>query len=562
RRKSVSPHDGLGANLIVQVRGGKVMRMLPLENDDVNECWLSDRDRFAYPGLYTEDRLTTPRIKQDGKWIEVDWQTALEYVAHGLRNIRHEHGADAIAALAAPHSTLEELYLLQKLVRGLGSDNVDFRLRQSDFSLDGKVVPWLGMPVAGLSKLDGALIVGSTLRQEHPLLAARLRQAAKRGAKIGLIHASDDDLLMPVAARMVAAPSSWVGALGEVIAAVAATKGVTAPEGFENVKPSEAAKGIAAALMSGESRAILLGNAAAHHPEASRLHAAAEWLAANAQATFGYLAEAANSVGGYLVNALPSAGGANALQAVRQPRKAYVLMNLEAEADHYDPAAAVAALRQAEMVISLSPYAHGAEYADVMLPISPFSETAGTFVNAEGRAQSFNGAAKPFGDTRPGWKVLRVLGNLLDLHGFDYENTEAVRKDAVGAEQAAGLDLASRLNNAAGVRPVPGSRAADGALERLGEVPMYATDAIVRRSPPLQDTRYAHPAEASMSPALAQRLGVVAGDRIRVEQGSGSAVLHAHVDARLPDNVIRIPAAIAATASLGGMFGPITAEKV
>src|SRR6202162_4635366 len=211
RRKSVSPHDSLGANLIVQVKGGKVMRVLPLENEAVNECWISDKDRFSYEGLDAADRLTKPMLKQDGQWREVDWQTALEYVAHGLRNIKHEHGADAIAALATPYSTLEELSLLQKVVRGLGSENIDFRLRQSDFALEHKVTPWLGMPIAEFSKLDRAFVIGSFLRKDHPLLAARLRSAVKGGAKISLLHATDDDLLMPIANKIIAAPSEWLG---------------------------------------------------------------------------------------------------------------------------------------------------------------------------------------------------------------------------------------------------------------------------------------------------------------------------------------------------------------
>src|SRR5205823_8974129 len=204
RRKSVSPHDSLGTNLIVQVKGGKVMRVLPLENEHINECWLSDKDRFSYEALDNADRLVNPMIKQDGKWIEADWQTALEYVAHGLRNIRHEHGADSIAAVATPHSTVEELYLLQKAMRGFGVENVDFRLRQSDFALDGAVTPWLGMPIAELSTLKRVLVIGSFLRKDHPLAATRLRAAVKSGAKLSIIHGSNDDNLIPTAGRLIA----------------------------------------------------------------------------------------------------------------------------------------------------------------------------------------------------------------------------------------------------------------------------------------------------------------------------------------------------------------------
>ncbi|MGE5622035.1 MAG: NADH-quinone oxidoreductase subunit NuoG, partial [Bacillota bacterium] len=383
RRRSVSPHDGLGANLIVQVKNSKVMRILPLENESVNECWLSDKDRFAYEGLNSEERLTVPMIKQDGKWLETDWQTALEYVAHGLKNIRHEHGADSIAALAAPYSTLEELALLQKVVRGLGSDNVDFRLRQSDFALDGKITPWLGMSIEEFGQLDRVFVIGSFLRKDHPLLTARLRNAAKRGAKISVLHATDDDQLLPLTVRMIKAPSDWLAGLSEIVVAVAQAKGIAAPAGYEGIEAGEIAKAIGASLLSGERKAVMLGNAAAQHPQASQLHAAAQWIAQNTCATLGYLTEAANTVGGYIANAIPGKG-ANALQAFRQPRKAYVLLHAEPEYDCYDPQAARAALDKADMVVALSPFKHASEYADVLLPIAPFSETAGTYINCEG----------------------------------------------------------------------------------------------------------------------------------------------------------------------------------
>jgi NADH-quinone oxidoreductase subunit G len=563
RRKSVSPHDGLGSNLIVQVKGGLVMRVLPLENEEINECWLSDRDRFAYEGLNVEERLTRPMIKQDGKWMETDWQTALEYVAHGLRNIRHEHGADAIAALATPGSTLEELALLKKLVNGIGSDNVDFRLRQSDFALTGEVTPWLGMSIAEFSELKRVFVIGSFLRKDHPLLAARLRAAVKNGAKLGILHGSDDDLLIPVAAKMIAAPSAWLSALGEIMAAVSVAKTVALPAGFENVEASESAKLIASSLLSGEPRAIMLGNAAAQHPQASQLHAAAQWLAEQTGARFGYLTEGANTVGGHIVQAYPGKGG-NALQMFEQPRKAYLLLNAEPELDCYDPQAARRALDAAEMVVAMSPYKHGLDYADVLLPVSPFSETAGTYVNCEGRAQSFNGTVRPLGDTRPAWKVLRVLGNLLDLQGFSYETSEEIRNEVLGLPanvKEIQADLRPRLNNQARLAPKAAAASAGGTLERLAPVPIYSTDAIVRRSPPLQQTNDAKAPLAWISPALAEKLVVVEGDTVKVSQGSGSAMLPVGIDQRLPDSVVRVAAAHPDTQMLGGMFGEIRVEK-
>ncbi|MDB5838722.1 MAG: nuoG [Herminiimonas sp.] len=567
RRKSISPHDGMGSNLIVQVKAGEVLRVLPLENDAVNECWLSDRDRFSYEGLNSEDRLTTPMIKQGGNWQATDWQTALEYVAHGLRNVRHEHGADALAALAAPNSTLEEMSLLQKIMRGMGSENVDFRLRQSDFALDGKVQPWLGMSIAEFGALRGAFVIGSFLRKDHPLLAARLRNAVKHGAKISLLHASDDDLLMPVANKIIAAPSDWLSALHEVIAAVAQAKSIAAPAGFEKIEPSAVARQTAASLLTGEPRGVFLGNAAAQHPQASELHAAAQWIAQNTGASFGYLTEAANTVGGYLANALPSSG-AGALQLLDQPRKAYLLLNVEPELDCYDPQAARKALAGAEMVVSLSAFRNEQimSYADVLLPVAPFTETSGTYVNCEGRAQSFNPAVKPRGDARPGWKVLRVLGNLLGLEGFDYETSETIRNEILGTATLADADLTGRLNNVADIRPEVLERAPKAAevrsrLERIAQVPIYSTDPIVRRSPPLQQTRDAAPPKAWISAVLARELDIEEGVAVKVTQGDGYTILPAAIDRSLPDSVVRVAAAREATSALGAMFGSVTVEK-
>jgi NADH-quinone oxidoreductase subunit G len=557
RRKSVSPHDSLGSNLIVQVKGGKVMRVLPLENEAVNECWISDKDRFSYQALDSDERLASPLIKQGGEWKETDWQTALEYIAHGLRNIRHEHGADAVGAYATPHSTLEELHLLAKAMRGLGSTNVDFRLRQSDFALDATVAPWLGMPIAELSTLKRAFIIGSFLRKDHPLVATRLRAAVKGGAKLSILHASDDELLIPTANKMIAAPSDWLAAMSDVVAAVAANKGVAAPAGFESIVPSAAAVKIAESLNTGEANlasAILLGNAAAAHPQAASLHAAAQWIAEQTGAKFGYLTEAANSVGGYLAGAT----AVNAAPAFSVPKKAYLLLNAEPELDCANPQQARAALDAAEMVVVMSAFKHGFEYADVILPISPFSETSGTFVNCEGRAQSFNGTVKPLGETRPAWKVLRVLGNLLGLSGFDYETSETIRDEVLGKGVT---DLSAKLSNVASVALSAASYGVAGALERVTDVPIYFADAIARRSGPLLGTADGQAPCAHLPTALAAALGVKAGDKVKVAQGSGSAILVAAIDAGLPANAVRVAAAHASTAALGAMFGAITVEK-
>jgi NADH-quinone oxidoreductase subunit G len=556
RRKSVSAHDSLGSNLIVQVKNNKVMRVVPLENEDVNECWLSDKDRFAYEGLNSEERLTKPMIKQGGEWQETDWQTALEYVAHGLKNIKHEHGAESIAAVAAPYSTLEELSLLQRVVRGIGSDNVDFRLRQSDFALGNSVLPWLGSSIVEFGNLDNVFVIGSFLRKDHPLLAARLRQSVKSGAKLSILHASDDDLLIKLANKAILAPSAWLSFLAEVAVAVASKKQVAAPAGFDAVQVSPTADAIATGLVKAHA-GVFLGNAAAQHPDASKLHALAQWIAQTTGAGFGYLTEAANTVGGYLANALPQSAD-NAKNIFAQPKKAYVVLHAEPEFDSANPQQASAALAQAEMVVVLSPYKHGFEYADVLLPVSPYTETSGTFVSAEGRAQSFHGVVKPLGETRPAWKVLRVLGNLLGLPNFEFETAEAVRDEVLGEDKAL---LSARLNNIADIAPSLNGSLTAG-VERIANVAIYSSDAVVRRAESLQKTVDGKAPQAFLGATQYAALGLKDGEQVKVGQGTGSAVLTAVLDKSLPDNVVRVAAGHALTKSLGAMFGNVTVERV
>jgi NADH-quinone oxidoreductase subunit G len=619
RRKSVSPHDGLGSNLAVQVMDNKVMRVLPTENEAINECWISDKDRFSYEGLNSPERLTKPMLKQDGKWIEVAWQTALEYVANGLRQIKTAHGAEHIAALATPHSTLEELYLLQKLLRGLGSDNVDFRLRQSDFSADNPPLPprelsplvrgeasaappltaegslrssgepsgvllagarggregfapWLGMPVADINTRDRFLIVGSFLRKDHPLLAQRVRQAVKKGAQANIVHASDDELLMPVANKSIVAPDELVTTLAQILKALATEKSATLPgetqQAIAAVQSSESAKAIARSLASGERAAVLLGNFAQQHPQAVQIILLAEQIAALCNAKFGFLGEAANSVGGYLAGAMPSdAKGMNAAQMLASPRKAYLLLNVEAELDTADAQQAMSAMRAADMVVALSAYKHCAtDYADVLLPIAPFTETSGTFVSTEGRVQSFRGAVKPLGEARPAWKVLRVFGNLLEVSGFDYDSGEAVRDEAL-----AGVNVASKLNNhisgvaLQAIPPTPLSQkggAKPGGFQRVSDVPIYFADAVVRRAASLQMTHDAATPGVTMHSSELRKLGVQSGDTVKVHQGNASASLVAHTDDRMPAATARVAAGHPATAGLGAMFGTITVEAI
>lgn len=552
RRKSVSPHDSTGANLIVQVKANRVMRVVPLENEAVNECWLADRDRFSYESLNSDDRLTQPMIKQNGEWQATDWTTALEYVARALDGVRQQHGVRAIGALGSAHSTVEELHLLNKLVRGIGSPNVDYRLRHADFTAP-EGVRWLGTSIASLSDLQRVLVVGSFLRKDHPLFAARLRQAARKGAKVHSLHAVADDWYMPMASSIAVAPSAWVQTLGEIAAAVAAEKGAAAPV---SANVTDAARAVAASLLSGERRAVLLGNAAAQHPQASALLSLANWIGEQTGASVGYLTEAANTVGAQLVGALPGEGGLNAQQMLSGELKACILLNVEPAFDAANPALAVRALQGADCVIAMTPFKNAAlDVADVLLPVSPFSETSGTFVNAEGRVQSFHGVVKPLGETRPAWKVLRVLGNLLQLDGFSHETSEEVRAEALGDLSTVAARLSNRCS--APVKPA----ASGSGLERISDVMIYGSDSLVRRATSLQLTKDARPPVASLSSDLWARLGLNGTAAVRVSQGEAIAVMTAQLDPTLAANVVRVPAGHPATAGMGPMFGPITVEK-
>lgn len=476
RRKSVAAHDSSGANLIVQVKNNQVMRVVPLENEDVNECWIADRDRFSYEALNGSDRLTQPMLKQGGEWKEVDWQTALEYVANGLRNIQRDHGANSIGALVSPHSTVEELYLAGALVRGLGSDNIDHRLRNAEFGA-AEGIRTLGASIASLSTLQRVLVVGSNLRKDHPLFALRVRHAVRHGAQLNVItspaafsHA--DAWAMPVAQAVLADASAWAQTLADVAAAIAAEKGVAAPAAGNATTQAQA---IAKSLLGGERKAVLLGNAAAHHANASSLLALANWIGEQTGASVGYLTEAANTVGAQWVGAQPQTGGKHAGQMLAGGLKAAILLNTEPEFDSAAGAAAAQTLGQAEMVVTLSPFKANMAFSDVLLPTAPFTETSGSFVNAEGRLQSFHAVVKPLAETRPAWKVLRVLANLLEIPGVAFETSQEVLVRATAKPLTASNATRAAINVAA-------------AAGTPAVAAIYQLDGIVRRAPSLQLT--------------------------------------------------------------------------
>ncbi|GHA77658.1 NADH-quinone oxidoreductase [Formosimonas limnophila] len=553
RRKSVSPHDSLGTNLIIQVKGGQVMRVLPLENAEVNDCWIADRDRFAYEGLNANDRVTEPMIKKNGQWVPVSWDEAFAYVTEQLKTIKGQHGADSIGALASNSSTLEELHLLKTFMTGLGSNHIDVNLRQTDDSLSQALTgaPWLGTPIATFSQIHVALIVGSDLRADQPLLTARLRDASKHGAKLFVMNAEQGDLLMK-ATQVAVAPSAWLERLHAIEAAIAASA-----QGNDFVSAT------AARLLDpkAKNKAIVIGAAALNHPQAAQILASANRIATATNATISVLTEGANSVGAHWIGAVAKNGSLTAQQMFMQPRAAYVLLNTEPQFDAGNPVQAVKSLNSA-FVVAINAYASAvADYADVILPATPFTETAGTFVNVEGRAQGFHPVVKPLAQSRPAWKILRVLGERFGFAGFTANDVLDVR-----ATLSEVIDNGAALCSNA-VQNLADTSFVTGGLEKSARVAPYANDAVTRRAESLQKTGWAQDAlVVGLAKNVYESLGLavdLAGDAewIYVAQDGARVKAQAVLRESLADNVVDIQAGSALAAQLGSQFGSVTVER-
>ena len=571
RKRSVSPHDSIGANIVVQSKGQEVKRVVPLENEAVNECWISDRDRFAYEGLNSTQRLTAPMIRlADGQWREASWDEALAKASTALKEAG-AHGPNQVRTLASPNSTLEELHLAAKLTRALASDSVDFRPRlgESGFDRHFRGVPTLGMPIADVNQLDRVLIVGSFLRQDHPLLAQRLRQAVRHGAKVAVLHATAESLLMPLAHQMIASPARWSEMIGGIASAAITAKGLPMPAALHGVVATDDSRRVAEMLMASvdcsRHAAILLGNSVMAHPQASQLWAAAQMLAEAIGARIGFTVEGGNGVGGYIAGAVPRSDGLDAATMFDTPAQAYVLLNVDPAMDCTNPAKAVAALKAARTVVGISVFRDGVmDVADVVLPAAPYTETSGCYINCEGRMQTTQAVVKPAGQSRPAWKILRVLGNLISAEGFDAESSEEIRL-AILPGVGAGDIVPGLVARADLEVPDPGQAlhpTAAGFI-RIADVPIYRSDAVVRHAAALGQTRASAAPSARMHPHDLQEIGVSDGSALRFLQPGCTAVeLPVLADPTVARGVVRLAAAHATTAGLGPMIGPISWEAV
>ena len=554
---SIASHDSVGSNVNLHTYKNELIRVVAGDNDAVNECWISDRDRFSYQGVNAEDRLTTPMIKKDGIWKKIDWAGALDSVAELIKAMDKEQ----IGALVSARATIEEQYLLQKALRGAGVNNIDHRLRQCDF-YDQDVAPFapnLGVSIAELEDQNAVLLVGSNIRQEQPLLNHRLRKAALKGAHIMTVNLREYEFNYDVAGQLTGNATQMVERLiGIALASGELPKSLN--DLVAGIESTDAEKQIAEYLKQADNALVLTGNIAVSHPQYSALCALSAVIAENTGAKVGSLAESANTVGAWLAGAVPhrqSAGsdakkkGKNSAEMLSTDLKMFVLLDVEPEFDCANPQQAMSAMNQAECVVAITPYASESlkSYADILLPISTIAETSGTFVNAEGRWQSFTGASQLPCDARPAWKVLRVLGNVLDVEGFDYVSSEEVRDE-----------LQNDVNNAKDkeveLMPLYQKQSTDSGLQRISEVAMYCTDSLVRRATALHKS-VENEASIALNAVDAEVLALVDAASITITQGEATAKTKLVIDNNIPQGCVFIPEGTEVSARLGASFGMV-----
>lgn len=570
QHSSIAPHDCIGSNIYAHSRSYEyndyrlVMRVVPRENESINETWVSDRDRYSYEAIKSPDRLLTPKIKRESQWLDVDWNTALNYVVEKWQAILEKDGPSELGAIASPNSTCEEFFMLQKLFRSLGSNNLDHRIRQLDFSQQENfpAKPILGISLDELQQLDTIFLIGSDIRREQPLGCHRVRKAASRGAQVLALNPIDYDFNFDLSAKLIT-PSRDIP---EVLAAIAKhllPKDKQLHKLFPDLKTRKTENAFADRLTDRENGILLLGAHALSHPQATLIRALAEKIAAATGMTVGILSEGANSAGGWIAGMIPhrGAGGAltqstglNVLDMFDKKLKSYLLLNVEPELDFVKGNHTVHALEQAEFVVALTPFVTEVQeqYADVLLPITPFFEVGGSFINATDTWQTFEPVTKPLGNAKPAWKIFRVLGNLFHLEGFDYNNTAQVRADLVKIiDTIAPLDASIDFSELQADEPAKG-------LLRLSEWPMYHIDNIVRRAISLQEWALdENLLAARINQTVANQYKLQSGEIISIIQGTDQLDIPVFIDNRIAGDYVLLPGGLAATGGFGEHMGPI-----
>ncbi len=572
----IGAHDCVGSHLFLHTRAiqtlrpqREVMRVVPREHDSINETWISDRDRYSHFGLYDKSRLYQPRIKKRGKWVEVSWQDALAAVVEDVETMIEDHGADCLAALASPNSTIEECYLLQKLMRQLGTNNIDHRLHWQDFSdqADMPRFPNLGCSIQALEKLDVILLIGSNVRLEQPLIAHRLYQASLEGAKIIAINAMDYDFQFDLYQKIIVSSSEMVPVLMAIALGLGADIKGSIPADMSDM---ETIKTLIQVLYSAQSVGILIGQQGLAHAHAAQIRALAQLMTRFIPGHVGLLTEGANSAGAWLAGALPhrtpdgqavSSPGLDAKAIWRSAQiKGYFLLNIEPELDCAFMGDAKESLDRAERVVCFTPFVSPAmeAYANIILPIAPFVESDGTFVNVEGRWQSFLPVSEPTQSAQPAWKVLRLLGALLKLDGFQHKTIADVRDELKQQVQPMSMDEAGSLPDAVSLPTLD----MHTGLTRLAAWPMYCVDNIVRRAEALQETLSDSVKSISMNQKTASSLQLKANDLVIAAQGESQITLALTLDDRLADHMVWFAAGLASSAGFGQVEAAIQVERI
>ena len=561
---SVAPHDCLGSNLYLHVRRNELMRAVPKEHEAINEVWLSDRDRFSYLGLKSQARASQPMIKRNGLWETVDWPTALKFAADGMSRVIKQHGAEQLAAFASPSSTLEELYLLQKLMRDLGVNNLDHRLQQTDFrDQDGALMmPMSSLEYADIDHQDAVLLLGCNIHREIPLAGLRVRKAFRNGAKIYAINPVDYDYHFDISEKIIVSPQDMpmqlanlvLALVGDVSALPAAVQQL-----LIGLKPDTKTKAMAKALRLPKA-VVITGALCENHPDAALLRTLVALIETHSGARVLRLTVGANSAGAWLAGMVPHRGlagkhintpGQDVQAALDAKLKGYFLMAVEPGYDFANPYRTRQSMLAAEFVVVLSAYQSESiqDYADVILPIAPFAETSGTYINVDTTWQTVKGALAPFGEARPAWKVLRVLANILHCNGFDYTASDEVLKEI---KEGVGMMVDCKYTPFY-PESLPPNR---HHLVRVGEWPLYRCDAIVRHATALQDSGAAESACIRMHPTTADKLKL--DETATVSQGDIEITLPLKRDERMAPDIVWVANALSETVDLGYAYAAIT----
>ncbi len=559
-RAFIGGHDCVGSNLHYHVRGQRIMRAVPRDNEAINECWLPDRDRYSHFGLTSDDRLTAPMVKRDGQWQDCDWDQALAAVREGLGKVQAQTNGDGLGLLVSPRATCEEHALLAQLGQGLGSPHLDHRLRFSDFAHPNAGRARMDIPSRELASQDAIFLIGSNIRHDQPILGHRLRSAWRQhGARILDLNSVAYDFHFDLAERLIVPPQAMVQALARVTRAAFERAELSLPDDavgqlLDQAEPDQASRQVAEALAAANKAAILLGDAALFHPQAGLLRELAGRLAEALECALCVLTGPANSQGAWLAGAVPGDQGLNAKAMLVNPRAAYLLWDFEPDFDLHDPVLGLKALKQAQFTVAVTSVRSDCleQVVDVLLPLAALPETDGSYVNLDGQRQPFRAAIRAPGQSRPGWKILRRLGELFELSGFDFTGLEQVAERINDAEPDVG-EQSFELSDAGST---------EDSLWRIGDVPMYAGDGLQRRSVPLQNTTHADAPVVRLHPDTASSLGLNDAERVRVTQGEASVDLPWRADARIAEGGVWLPSATEETRGLGPAVGPITVEAL